>query len=150
MRIVAMLFSIILFTACTPEIEPRPANVMDGPLFARVMVDVQLLEAAKTQNPHRREWSTESLRSGYALIFEKYGINDSLFQRSFRFYQSRPDLMKPIYEEVLDSLNALEPKIKQEFIDIQSAKVDSLEGTLVDSTTFNSPRMSDSIRAILK
>lgn len=155
MRNIGLFLLVVVATACAPEIEPRPADVMDGPLFASVMVDVQLLEAAKTQNPHRREWSSESLQSGYTLIFEKYGVTDSLFQRSFRFYQSRPDLMKPIYEEVLDSLNAMEAILKQEFIDDQSAKVDSvkaseIDSTAIDSTALNWGGMRDSLPAILK
>ena len=37
-------------------------------------------------------------------MYEKHGITEASFKRSFKFYNGEPELFIPIYEKVLDSL----------------------------------------------
>lgn len=105
------------------------------------MADIQLVEAAKTQNPYRRDWSEVTIQESYNEIFEKHGTSDSIFRKSFAYYQTRLDLLMPIYEEVLDSLNARDAALKK-----------NMAAAYQESDTTNNARLqkADSLKAQLK
>lgn len=50
----------------------------------------------------------------YLSTLKKYGVNRKVFEESVYYYSKHPEKYKPIYDEVLDRLNAMEVKIKKE------------------------------------
>ncbi len=50
----------------------------------------------------------------YLSILKKYGVDRKVFEESVFYYSKHPEKYKPIYDEVLDRLNAMEIKIKKE------------------------------------
>jgi len=79
------------------------------------MLDVQLAEGIKSQYARSRAFGNDWSRDVYDDIFIRHNVAEEDFQKTFGWYQGRPDLMEGIYEQVLDSLSKLEAEIKQAY-----------------------------------
>ncbi len=55
----------------------------------------------------------------YLSILKKHGVDRKVFEESVFYYSKHPEKYKPIYDEVLDRLNAMQVKIKKEEPTIQ-------------------------------
>jgi hypothetical protein len=124
----ATLFSglLLLFAACKNEEPKVPDNLLDRQTFTAVMLDAQLVEGFKTQIAHSAAKGRNVGRHLYLDIFEKHGVSEKDFRRTYGYYQERPELMEGIYEQVLDSLSKLEAQIKKDFSDQTKLQHDSL------------------------
>jgi hypothetical protein len=101
MRRLTPLLLAALWACGSPDV---PSGVLPPDRMVSVLWDVvRADEIANHQYPAdsvrlRFRRSTELYRS----VFQLHGITDSQFRKSFRFYESHPERMKPL----LDSLDA--------------------------------------------
>jgi hypothetical protein len=49
---------------------------------------------------------------GRDSLFSHYGVREAEFERTLAYYSRHPDRLKSMYEAVLDSLNALEERVR--------------------------------------
>lgn len=112
MRTLLPFFFLVLFACSEPEIE-RPAGLLTREQFIDVMVDVQLVEAIAKQKMIRNDDPKVKLAEYYGVIFEKHGIADTTFNKTYDWYHGQPDELLSIYDEVLSKLSTLEEELKQ-------------------------------------
>lgn len=93
---------ILVLTACSSKEVSVPNNVISAGEMVPILVDVHIIEGAR--NGSLILGDTNDIEDYYAKVYEKHGISEEEFKRSFKFYNSEPSLFIPIYEKVLDSL----------------------------------------------
>ncbi|HCP41642.1 MAG TPA: hypothetical protein DIT65_07595 [Cryomorphaceae bacterium] len=93
---------LLTFTACGSKEVPVPEHVISEKQMVPILVDVHIVEGAR--NGVLILGDTNDIEDYYAKVYEKHGITENDFKRSFKFYNSEPELFIPIYEKVLDSL----------------------------------------------
>ena len=123
----ACLTVLFLVWGCGQKKEPVPDDLLDRDTFAALMLDVQLAEGLKSQRSRSNTFSKDWSREVYEDIFIRHEISEEDFQKTYSWYQTRPDLMEGIYEQVLDSLSTLEAEIKQAYANETKAMRDSSE-----------------------
>ncbi len=105
MLIVLMLF---LTLACSQNKVPK--GILTKKQITPVLVDIHLAEAIYAQR-FALESSRENFQEDlYLSILKKYKIDQKVFEQSVLYYGKYPDKYKPIYDEVLNRLNALSAK----------------------------------------
>lgn len=127
--VLALCLTIV--AACVPQKrEAPPPDVLDEDQFARIMVDVQLIEAMRVHKLGPRRETSIDMAELYDEIFRKHGVTRSTFEKTFGYYTEHPDLMKDIYEQVIDSLVTLEVVVKREYQEEEMTKRDSTNKAL--------------------
>ncbi len=115
------------------------------------MLDVQIAEGIKTQYAHSLNKDGSLSRELYDEIFERHEIKEEDFRKTYGFYQSRPELMEGVFEQVLDSLSKLEAQIKKDYSSAHQSKRDSSESGFSKSPAYkealvNQMQLSDSLQ----
>ncbi len=107
MKVVVILFTLFTMASCGDDkvpadiIEPtKMENVLWDMLRAEEMAQLQFIKDSTIAAFHRHS-------AAYDRVFKEHDITKEEFQQSFKFYQGRPDLLKPIFE----SLHARSEKI---------------------------------------
>jgi len=70
-----------------------------------IIADVQLVEAAQKQLTVSTALKNRMRDTSYHIIFNKYGIDSTIFDSSLRVYTRHPELMGEMMEEVAAQLN---------------------------------------------
>ena len=140
------IFFVVLIAfavSCVPKPDNTPPpGLIDRDKFARVMVDVQLIEGMRVHKLGPRRQNMVNMVPMYEGVFEKHGITEEEFRKTFDYYKDHPDLMKEVYEQVVDSLTTLEVRVKREFQEAEMERRDSItraEGREVDSVRYLPP-----------
>jgi len=92
----------MLFIQCGKKVQTVPKTVVSFDQMIPLLVDVHLIEGAR--NGSLILGDTNDIEDYYAKVYQKHGITEDQFKKSFKFYSSYPELFIPIYEKVLDSL----------------------------------------------
>ena len=93
---------VMLFIQCGQKVQMVPKEVLSFDRMIPLLVDVHLIEGAR--NGSLILGDTNDIEDYYAKVYQKHGITEGQFKKSFKFYSSYPELFIPIYEKVLDSL----------------------------------------------
>lgn len=93
---------LFILTACSSKEVSVPEDVIPAKQMVPILVDVHIVEGAR--NGALILGDTNGIEDYYAKVYEKHGITEASFKRSFKFYNGEPELFIPIYEKVLDSL----------------------------------------------
>ena len=113
---IALLF--LLVTACgCKEKGFMPERLLTEQEMITLMTDVQIIEAdinyQKTKECERDPNDTTKVvpkdyvaisRDYYDLLFEHYGITDSIFAQNMRYYTERPVVLEKIMDSVVQRL----------------------------------------------
>ncbi len=86
----------------------RPPEVLDEAAFVEVLAEIQLLEAASKKHLRRDDDEEAIYRGQYVAIFEAHGITEAKFRASHQWWFAHPELLAPIYDGVVEQLNAWE------------------------------------------
>ena len=138
MRLITIVLTVLIFSgACGRKV---PENVVPQQQMGAVLLDMHLADgqlAAMVAD------SARMYRDAYYdAIFNRYGIDSAMFERSIEFYSTRPALMKKLYtgiEKQLEAYNAAEQReITEEYT--AQRKADSLANA----------RRTDSLRKITR
>lgn len=97
-----MVLTLMLFIQCGKKVQTVPKTVISFDQMIPLLVDVHLIEGAR--NGSLILGDTNDIEDYYAKVYQKHGITEDQFKKSFKFYSSYPELFIPIYEKVLDSL----------------------------------------------
>ncbi|WP_121354232.1 DUF4296 domain-containing protein [Flavisolibacter nicotianae] len=99
MRYLFLLAIVFAATACTSSVpeEIMPKEKMGAVLYDVIRAD-EMTDFLLANDSTYREFSKRA--SFYDTIFQLHAVKKEDFQKSLRFYQGRPDLLK----EILDSL----------------------------------------------
>lgn len=98
---------IIAWTLCLAgcsTVEERPADLLPRDKFTQVLLEGQLIEA-RVNHEQVIDKSTDvpALRY-YAEMFQKQGVTEEQFKKTYQWYVDHPAELKDVYNEVLTGL----------------------------------------------
>lgn len=132
-----LYLAICVVVSCIPETPTVPEDIIQRDKMVKVLEEVQIIEAVRQRGvilPKNMDPDNEALRL-YHRLFEKYQINDSLFKKSFEWYEAHPKLLAEMYDEVLVSLSE-EQALARQNLSAKKSKKDSAQV----SESANKPR----------
>jgi hypothetical protein len=110
----ACLLLFVLTTAsCSKHQELIPDTVLKRDKLVLILSDMHMLEAQAQMSNYNQNDSTKLIvASAYKAVFLKNKVDAKQFQRSYEYYQVRPELMSEIYKEVLTELSRRQADVK--------------------------------------
>src|SRR5687767_13000538 len=105
---VLFLAALVLLPSCGEEnAERRPAYVLEEKQFVALLVDLALAESATGINI--KSAMGHQIDSTYNFDpLREHGVSQAQYDSTIRYYSSRPDAYKGVYDLVLVQLSALE------------------------------------------
>ncbi|MEC3879849.1 DUF4296 domain-containing protein [Parapedobacter sp. 10938] len=147
MRLIIILLSVLIFSsACGDQL---PEGVVPQPQMEAMLLDMHVADG---QLASMMADSARVYRNAYyEAIFNRYAIDSTTFERSIKFYSSRPAIMKVLYigiEKRLEAYNTAEQKAIEEKYSAQrradsiitARRTDSLQKVARDSLDFKRKR----------
>ncbi len=116
--------------SCIPETPSVPDDVIPQDKMVDILEDVQVIEAVRQRGvilPKDMDPDHEAMRM-YHRMFEEYQINDSLFRKSFEWYEAHPKMLAQMYDEVLVRLSE-EQALARQSLSPNKVKTDSTIAT---------------------
>jgi len=114
MRTIQNLFlAIILLSliACKPD---RPEGVLSEEKMIDVLVDMHLAEGVMSVSRVRQQFHYQPARVFYDSIFNHQNITREQFNQSVHYYSKDVNQYDKIYDEVLERLNKMETRPREE------------------------------------
>jgi hypothetical protein len=100
----ALAIVVLLAFSCVEKERP-PDDLLDPEVFTAMLVDAQLIEARVNHELVVQYIGTAPTAAYYAELFERYGVDEDRFARTFHWYAAHPEELKVIYEEVFVRLS---------------------------------------------
>ena len=107
----AIVCMVFIFT-CT-KVEQTPPGILSKEEMVKVLTEIYITEEKITRLSVPRDSSEKVFDKLKGKIFEKTGVPDSVFNRSFNYYMDRPKEMELIYTALVDSLQLKEQRAPQ-------------------------------------
>jgi len=111
------LFPILLFllivvaVACERPVVEKPKNLIKEKEMIDMLVDMHVAEAIHTKFRYDTLMRNNSSANFYYSVLEKYGVADSVFEKSFVYYASVPKNFEKMYRKVLSQLGEMEQEL---------------------------------------
>lgn len=99
--------TVVLLCACGPAAEPEPDDVLAREPFTELMVDMTLTEARMNHEITSMQIVRPPMSRYYNDILIAHGTDSLTFRRSFDHYAMRPEVMKGIYDDVLERIRVM-------------------------------------------
>ncbi|RJE75321.1 MULTISPECIES: DUF4296 domain-containing protein [Reichenbachiella] len=96
------VLTLTFLNACKRD---RPEDVISKSKMTEILIEQHLLEAKVLLLKVRTDSTNKVYNSLEQEIFEKYGVDKAMYEKSYQYYISKPELLDEIYEVVVDSLN---------------------------------------------
>ncbi|MFT5183330.1 MAG: hypothetical protein ACI84C_000456 [Flavobacteriales bacterium] len=99
------------FASCSSQNnEAMPSQVMGQERFIEVYTEAILIEAAFKQKMYKTEDPKTWIAKQYAGLFTRENISSDVYDASFDWYSTHPEILLDIYSEVIENLGKLEAK----------------------------------------
>jgi hypothetical protein len=109
MRIILTILVLILLAACTDKTS-IPSNVLKQEKMEKVLWDMIVADRYATQfvmrDTTKKDVTQETFRL-YSQVFAVHDITREEFVKSYKFYMTRPDLSKVLFDTILQRANRL-------------------------------------------
>lgn len=101
MRNVFVMLLICFAYACSNN-KAVPDHVLRPEKFQKILADIFLADALSTERSFKdTALKIKDENAAYFLkVFEQYGVTKNEFMRSYNYYLSRPDLLRPITDSI--------------------------------------------------
>ncbi|MDD4143080.1 MAG: DUF4296 domain-containing protein [Prolixibacteraceae bacterium] len=129
MQNISFILLLVCFFICSscdkPPIE-KPADLISEDKMIVLLTDIHLAEAT-FMNRHYQDSliSKSSSANFYHSVLGKHQVPDSVFEKSYVFYLSRPKKFEKMYRQVMNNLNEMEQEFsgrERELIDLDLNK----------------------------
>ena len=105
MKIFLSILSIFLLSCTSPKTE-IPTDILSETIFANILKEVHLAEAAFELNKTKNmENAKATLANSYQEIYKKHTIDEDDFSKALNYYASHPEKLEVIYTTVLEGLS---------------------------------------------
>jgi ubiquinone biosynthesis protein Coq4 len=111
-----LLSAICLLWACSTD-DKKPEGIYSIEKMADVMQDTYLLEAKIQELRLRSDSAKVVYNRMIGQLYEKHGVTDSLYEKSYGYYINEPEDLYKIYEIIADSLS-----LKERLLEIEEAE----------------------------
>lgn len=75
-----------------------------------IMMDIHLAEAGLKSVP-ADTIEPLNIKNYYDAIYKKHNTNDSVFNRSLKFYTEHPELLEQIYQKITEEMSRKEAEV---------------------------------------
>ncbi len=117
-HILSLSFIVLFLLGCYHEnkVNPdKPETFLSYDKMTEILTDIQLAEGIIVHNRSvRTNMNNEYKDSVYTQIFRHYGITVTIFKENVNYYNSYPEIMEDIYEEVLANLSRMQSEVEIE------------------------------------
>ena len=123
---ILLFICFIIFSSCDkPPIE-KPEDLIGEDQMITLLTDIHLAEATFMNRQHQDSLLSKSSSANfYYSVLEKHQIIDTVFEKSYVFYLSRPKKFEKMYRQVMNNLNEMEQQFsgrEEELIELDSNK----------------------------
>ena len=105
------LIVLILMSSCGDG-KSKKDEVLTHGQMTQALIEVYLAEQKVNRFGIPRDSAEIHFRKLSPKIFEKFGVSDTLFKKSFNHYMDRPGELELIYTAVVDSLSLMEQRLQ--------------------------------------
>lgn len=112
--LILFVASTLLFFSCYHENHPQvevPDNLLSKQKMVDVLTDIYLAEGAFMYHRSNKNLNQELSTVYYNQIFEVHHINHRILKDNFGYYNSDPEVMEEILEDVLSNLSKLQAEV---------------------------------------
>jgi hypothetical protein len=102
--LIIAVFGLIGCAPKSPEKTPKPKGLLKEKQMVEIMVDLQLVQAAKTMHYFNPDSVGQDNRRYMQEVYSKHNISDTLFLKSLEYYSGKEKKMLGIYDKVIESL----------------------------------------------
>jgi hypothetical protein len=108
-KIGIVLISFFVLSACGDSFIKKPEGLVPAKQMVDMLVDLHLADALYEQKSNRLGPNKLQIKAEdfYYSVLEKYGVADSVFEKSMVYYASFPKDFEKIYAEALDRVNLM-------------------------------------------
>ena len=112
MKVVGIFLVILVFTiiGCDKEYVKKPAKLLKEKQMVEIMADLHMAESTYSQMRYDSLLRNSGSVDFYYSILKKYNVADSVFEKSYIYYASRPKELEEIYRKVVNKLSEVEQK----------------------------------------
>jgi hypothetical protein len=110
--LLTLIIALLLSAGCKKKESKVPNGVLGKEQMVKVMLDVNLTEAAFRIHPPFNSKDTIDINVYYEKIFKKYKITKQQFNKSLDYYTKHPDKFGDIYDEVINRLSRIQSEEK--------------------------------------
>jgi len=125
-HILPLSFIVLFLLGCYHENKVNPdksETFLSYDKMTEIITDIQLAEGIIVHNRSvRTNMNNEYKDSVYAQIFRHYGITVTIFKENVNYYNSYPEIMENIYEEVLANLSRMQSEVEMKAEEEAEAK----------------------------
>lgn len=105
------LFSVLLLlSSCWGGRDSVPEGILDEAAMVDLMVDVHLVEGARSGVTIMGD--SLSLDAYYRTVLIKHGLDSLSYRENFEYYSARPEKLEGIFEQVVEKLSVLESEMR--------------------------------------
>jgi len=102
-RVLLFVFLFACLISCSKKHVRVPNDVIPKEEMKSILLDEQLAQAA-VGNYQYNDSLKYTMNDFTNYVLQKHGVSREKFISSMKFYSSHPDLLKEIYQQVLDEL----------------------------------------------
>lgn len=113
-RLFLVVFTIIFITSCYHENKPQvniPDTILSKGEMVSILTDIYVAEGTIAYHRTKKELTQEISTRYYKQIFQKHNINHRILKDNLRYYNSTPEIMEDIMEDVLANLSMLQSEV---------------------------------------
>ena len=111
-----MLIFAVSLNSCAEE-KKKPAGILPEETLIPILVDVHILEAQLEKKVMPIDSLAVLIKSNYNHLFERHQISEDQFMKTFNYYESHPDEMDVLYQEVINELTKMEAELQGEKVE---------------------------------
>ena len=116
----------LIFFSCDKRPIEKPEDLIGEEKMISMLTDIHLAEATFISRHHQDSLLRKSSSANfYYSVLEKYQVADTVFEKSYVFYLSRPKKFEKMYWQVMNKLNEMEQQFsgrEEELIELDSKK----------------------------
>ncbi len=106
-----VLVVILLLAVSCRDSDTDNVNILTQPQMVKALMEVYLSEQKINKLGLSRDSAEAEFKRFRPVIFEKVGVSDSVFKKSFDYYMDHPVEMEKIYTALVDSLSLMEQRL---------------------------------------
>lgn len=105
-----VILVLVGFLGCSGPDQKPPADLIPRDRFVQVLADVHVIEARISHEMVVDQRTDSPAQRYYEEMYTERGITKEQYVRTYRWYTEHPDVMKALYDEVLQELGGRKEK----------------------------------------
>ena len=109
-NIIISIVLILVLAACGKEVYEKPKKLIREKKMITMLVDIHLANATYINQMYYGTADTRKFTDAdlYHSVLHKYNVPDSVFERSYIYYASKPKVFEKMYRKVTNRLTEIE------------------------------------------